>query len=152
LVANLANAQKSTGPKTEEGRKRSALNAVRHGLTGQVVVMPGEDLEVYRKFCTNLMAKFDLDGAHETCIGQSIADDYWRLNRVKALEDAVFAAGHLIEAKVDAGHMQINNAIGNAQTFMEEGKSFQLITLYESRINRNIKTKMAQLKEIQDLR
>lgn len=33
ILANQANAQKSTGPRTEAGRKRSALNALDHGLT-----------------------------------------------------------------------------------------------------------------------
>ncbi len=37
---NIANAQHSTGPKTPEGKKKSSLNALRHGLTGQIVVMP----------------------------------------------------------------------------------------------------------------
>ena len=41
---NRANALLSTGPKTEEGKQRSSLNALRHGLTGQTVVMPTEDL------------------------------------------------------------------------------------------------------------
>jgi hypothetical protein len=36
---NRANSQHSTGPKTPEGKKRISLNALRHGLTGQVVVM-----------------------------------------------------------------------------------------------------------------
>jgi hypothetical protein len=39
-------AQKShaTGPKTPEGKRRASLNALRHGLTGRVIVLPSEDM------------------------------------------------------------------------------------------------------------
>ena len=43
IAANRANAQKSTGPKTEAGKARSRANAVKHGLTGAGVALPGED-------------------------------------------------------------------------------------------------------------
>jgi hypothetical protein len=45
---NRANAQHSTGPKTESGKQKSSLNALRHGLTSQIVVMPTEDLAAYQ--------------------------------------------------------------------------------------------------------
>ena len=38
-LINRANAQRSTGPKTEEGKQRSSLNALRHGLTGQTIIL-----------------------------------------------------------------------------------------------------------------
>jgi len=47
---NRENSLKSTGPKTEAGKQISSLNALRHGLTSQVVIMPNEDLEAYHRF------------------------------------------------------------------------------------------------------
>jgi len=40
---NRTNAPNSTGTKTEAGKHRSALNALSHGLTGQIIVLPSDD-------------------------------------------------------------------------------------------------------------
>ena len=40
---NRANAQHSTGPRSEAGKQRSALNALTHGLTASTAVLPSED-------------------------------------------------------------------------------------------------------------
>jgi len=44
IDANRINAQKSTGPRTEEGKSKSRMNAKRDGITGQVVTLSEEDL------------------------------------------------------------------------------------------------------------
>ena len=43
LEANRRNAQKSTGPRTEEGKKRSSLNAVTLGLRAETLILLDED-------------------------------------------------------------------------------------------------------------
>ena len=43
LNANRMNARKSTGPRTERGKKRVAGNAVRHGLAIPIVALPELD-------------------------------------------------------------------------------------------------------------
>ena len=45
IEANRRNAQKSTGPKTDEGKDRVRRNAVKHGMTARTImpVLPQED-------------------------------------------------------------------------------------------------------------
>ena len=49
LEANRRNAQKSTGPRTVEGKDRSRYNAVKHGMTAKTPVLPGEDEGAFQK-------------------------------------------------------------------------------------------------------
>src|SRR5712692_5210601 len=51
---NRENASHSTGPKTEAGKQRSCLNALRHGLTGHTIVLPTEDMTAYQRFTKRL--------------------------------------------------------------------------------------------------
>ena len=45
VAANRRNAQKSTGPRTDEGKNQSRRNALKHGLSGAGVVLPKEEAE-----------------------------------------------------------------------------------------------------------
>src|SRR5579862_9141343 len=83
---NQANAQHSTGPKTPAGKKISSLNALRHGLTGQMIVMPTEDLDAYQSHLKSFTDEYSPKGATESHLVQALADTSWRLNRVAALE------------------------------------------------------------------
>jgi hypothetical protein len=49
IEANRENAQKSTGPRTPEGKAAASRNALRHGLLAQQVLLPGENGEALRK-------------------------------------------------------------------------------------------------------
>src|ERR1700676_484432 len=69
------------GPKTEEGPKRSSMNALRHGITGQVTTMTDEDRAAHDKLSQALMKELAPEGAMEIQLAQRIATDSWRLNR-----------------------------------------------------------------------
>jgi hypothetical protein len=43
MRANRQNARKSTGPKTPEGKAVARLNALKHGLLSQQILLPNED-------------------------------------------------------------------------------------------------------------
>ena len=43
IAANRLNVQKSTGPRTPEGKAASSSNALKHGMDAASIVIPGED-------------------------------------------------------------------------------------------------------------
>ena len=63
--ANRSNAEKSTGPKTEEGKRQSRRNAMRHGLCAETVIETVEDVDDYKGFEAAITADFDAETAVE---------------------------------------------------------------------------------------
>jgi hypothetical protein len=143
LEANRRNAQQSTGPKTIEGKSRSSRNNLRHGLTGQVTVMPNEDREVHDTFCNELIEGFQPETPIEQQLAQSIAEDSWRLNRARAIENNMFALGHAGQ------HRETHIALADAKTFQDQAAQFNLLTIYEQRINRTLQRNLKLLHELQ---
>ena len=153
LEANRNNALLSHGAVTDEGRKRSSMNALRHGLTGQVTTMTDEDRAAHDKFSQALIQDLAPKGAMETQLAQRIATDSWRLNRISAIEDNLFALGlHEHGGKLHLEHEQIDAALTTARVFTMESKNLQLLTLYEQRINRSIQKNLAMLQQLQSTR
>src|ERR1700727_2015981 len=153
LEANRRNAQRSTGPKTEEGKKVSALNARRPNLTGQVTAMTDADRIMHDAFSASIVESRAPQGAMETQLAQRIATDSWRLNRISAVEDNLFALGHSAKSDdVETEDPEIHAALTAAKVFKEESKHLQLLTLYEQRINRNIQKNLATLQALQAAR
>ncbi len=92
IEANRANAQKSTGPRTAEGKTVVAQNAVKHGLRAQTAVLLGESGEEYAGFHAALLEELDPEGVRETELAGRIVDLTWRLRRAGRYQDAVLEA------------------------------------------------------------
>jgi hypothetical protein len=91
LNANRANAQLSTGPKTEAGKLASSRNSLKHGLTSKQVVLPGEDPAAYDELRRDLHDDFNPAGTAEATLVDLIAEHTWRLQRVRRAETAIMA-------------------------------------------------------------
>lgn len=89
-AANQQNAQKSTGPKTEEGKAVAKLNAAKHGiLSDAVVITKGEGQErkeAYLRLYDDLRDYFKPAGAMEDALVEQIAVTLWRKRRVLRFE------------------------------------------------------------------
>src|ERR1700704_2799417 len=84
--ANRRNAQRSTGPKTEEGKRRSRRNAMRHGLSAETVIEIVEDVDDYKGFEAAVIADHDARTAGERELVLRLASLLWRLRRAAAIE------------------------------------------------------------------
>jgi anti-sigma-K factor RskA len=81
IEANRGNALRSTGPKTEAGKRRSRRHAVRHGLTAETVVVALEDIEDYQAFEAGIIADYDARTAVERELVLRLASLLWRMRR-----------------------------------------------------------------------
>jgi hypothetical protein len=152
LAANKANAQYSTGPKTEQSKQRTRLNAYRHGLTGQICIFTPEEREAFDDHCSGIRQALEPVGALELDLAQSIAEDRWRLKRARAVESGIYALGQSQPSSDDLGQVQVGEALAQARTWLADGKNLQLLTLYEQRIHRAVEKNTAQLTALQTKR
>ena len=114
IQANRRNAQLSTGPVTEEGKRRSRQNAVRHGLTAETVIDALEDAEDYAAFEMAVTADYDAQSAVERELVLRLASLLWRLRRATAIETGLFKiqARHLLQLRASRqGHQLQQNII-----------------------------------------
>ncbi len=93
IRANRANAKKSTGPRTQEGKARSSQNALKHGLLANDAVLPGEDPADFDRHLTSFEDTYLPRNRVEKEIVRQIADVAWRMQRLSRIETAVIAAG-----------------------------------------------------------
>jgi len=95
LAANRANARKSTGPRTPEGRAASRWNALQHGVLARAVIPPA--LEKYESradfsfLLQTLHEELDPQSALEDMLVERIATSYWRLARLLRAEAGMIA-------------------------------------------------------------
>lgn len=89
--ANQQNALKSTGPKTLEGKAAVRLNAVKHGLHSEQILLPDEDEDALRELSERLLAELQPEGELENLLVDRITAATWRLRRLGRVEAGIFA-------------------------------------------------------------
>jgi hypothetical protein len=150
---NRQNASHSTGPRTPEGRQRSSLNAYRNGLNGQIVCSTPEELAAFKLFCAEIIEELAPAGAIERYLAKAVAEKMYRLERARAIENAIYADGYREHVdEIESGHPEVDTAIAASRTFLEQAHSISLVSTYEGRLRRGVEKDLAHLKARQDAR
>jgi hypothetical protein len=152
-INNSSSAHASSPPasgRTREGKARSSMNALRHGLTARVVLLPTEDMDAYKAFSKEIVDSLDAQTPVERQFAQTVADNQWRINRIRSIEDGMLGMGHFEAAgNFDCPTSEIHSAMTAARAFRDDSKSFVNLSIYEQRLHRSMKEALRQLRELQ---
>jgi hypothetical protein len=138
-----------TVPKPRDPR---ALNAYRHGLTGQVLILTPEDEVAYQAHCRNIHESLAPVGGMEVELVQEIADDRWRLKHASALDNNINSLGLTQPDTITAHHPEIDAAFAKARIWLSDPRNRTLLSLYEQRIKRKELQSLALLRQLQQER
>ena len=138
IEANRLNAQKSTGPKTEEGKAKVSQNSTRHGLRAHHLSMPNDFADDAEDFIAGIRRSLKpQDEAEEYCVFR-IASQMWRLMRVVSTETNIIAKA-----------MQGRHKRGVSQAFEYEAESILTLQKYETAAERSLQRNIISLKKLQ---
>jgi hypothetical protein len=101
IDANRRNAQKSTGPKTFEGRAAVRFNGLPHGLTAETLVLAGESQTDFESLLASFEAEHDPSTPTEVALVSQLTMAAWRLHRGFQAE-ASYLTKRVIDTKDDA--------------------------------------------------
>ncbi len=115
IIANQENAKKSTGPKSDGGRRRSSDNALTHGLTAHGAGLLGEDPKAIMKQHQSFLEALQPVGAIEEELVWQLTVTSWRLDRAQRIET------YLLQMEADAAEDLIeNNAADPLSSFLDQ--------------------------------
>ena len=155
INANRRNAQKSTGPKTAEGKARSRSNGLRHGLTAQTCMLADEDPNGLLELLEELREKYNPQDTEEEFLIERMAKARWRYNRIMPLEAAVFNLRLAVDKAPDFLVEAQGLTAQRAWAYMRDangGNALSKLSRYENTLLREYDRARLELEKLQKIR
>jgi hypothetical protein len=126
------------------------FNGFKHPFTGRPTVMTEDDRKEHILAIREFVRELDPRGYLEIQFTRTIAIDNWRLNRLKAVEENLYAfESFATAARTDNEHPQVHHAMSQALAFATQAKAFNTLSLCEQRLNRAIHQNLNLLLKLQ---
>lgn len=146
IAANRQNAQKSTGPKTLDGKSISCRNATKHGLYAKPgYLIPDEDPVEFKNLVRRYHEAYNPVGIHEEEEFKNLIEFKWRLMRLTKVESELFQSFSFYEGE--------DRGVGTA--FAQDayqGNAFSKLSVYEERMHSKFRKSEARLRNLQNRR
>jgi hypothetical protein len=155
-AAARANGANSHGPVTPEGKAKSALNAVTHGLTASAIVLTTESKEKYAALLASYLEKCDPDGPIENDLVEEMVAAKWQQRRMATMITALMdVTMDRMEREIRDEFENIDNTVRTVLAFKNQAKesaTLALLNRYAARHAREYHRALRQLREIQSER
>jgi hypothetical protein len=126
------------------------FNGFKHPFTGRATVMTEDDRKEQIFSIREFVREIDPRSYLEIRVSRTLAIDYWRLDRLKAVEENLYAfESFAAEARTDNEHPQVHHALSQALAFATRAKAFNTLSLCEQRLNRAILNNLNLLMKLQ---
>jgi hypothetical protein len=120
--ASRKNGAKSRGPKTAEGKARSAQNALKHGMRARkYLLLPEEDADEFAALEAAMIEELAPVGALQKVLARRVALAAWRLARADHIEVELFAERRFRDGGL--GHALIRD--GNGVSFLRDPAAYR---------------------------
>ena len=143
------NGAKSRGPVTPEGKQRSSLNSVRHGLLAKSVCLTNEDPEGFKEILQDFLTRLQPTDNVELRLVEQIASCAMRLGRLASTETALFDMEmDKQQAEIEKQFQKIDHTWRFALAFRslaDNSKALPLYLRYEAAITRQYDRALKQL-------
>ena len=93
LAANRLNAQKSTGPRTLEGKTRSSQNAFKTGIHAESQIIRGETAEAFQALTAGYYDEYQPATASQRALVDTMISNEWLLRRLRRVEAGIWNQG-----------------------------------------------------------
>jgi len=156
-ATNRANAAKSTGPITPEGKLKSSQNATKHGLLARSIVLEGEVLERFTALLDSLIDLFQPGTCVESALVENMAVARWRQMRLWGMEQADMARemqkqalrpGNEEANEETAAHDAHTHSAIAFRTLCDHSRSLDTFNRYETRFERQYLRSLDRLEKM----
>src|SRR5579864_2662331 len=155
IDANRRNAQKSTGPTTPEGRAAVRHNALKHGLTAEILIPGMEDQPEFDRLCDAFETEYQPVGPTEESLLENLVAAKWRLSRARKEETGFFTRRSL---ELEHESQEYRELAPNARLALivdldsAGPNTLPKISRYEARLERSFSKALTDLRRTQSHR
>jgi hypothetical protein len=142
IEANRLNAQKSTGPRSVNGKATSSMNALKSGIDAKSIVIRGENVAELKALTAEYLDRFHPTTPEQRLYVDTLIRGDWQLRRLARVDAQIWEY-----EMSSASHLDEDSPLGHA--FERGERTFERLQRRINAIERSYKSALHELQQLQ---